>query len=154
MVGPSGSVWGADISSKLVESAQWRAAGKGISSVRFERLDAQNLMSTDASFDVAVCALGPSDMCPLFFRLGRPEAPARVGINAGFGRIKERRLTVSLDYADAKHACDAAFMGWPVAMAWSRFVESLRARVRAHYVAAIKHGRAATTTKARLRCAQ
>jgi hypothetical protein len=38
---------------------------------------------------------------------------------------------------DANEACDAAFVGGPVALAWSRFSEEVRARVRTAYVNSI-----------------
>jgi ubiquinone/menaquinone biosynthesis C-methylase UbiE len=79
-----------------------------------------------------------SDVCPMFFRLGRCNALAQACIDAGFEHIEERRIAVTLDYADAGQACDAAFVGGPVAMAWSRFDEPTRARVRANYVKAIE----------------
>lgn len=185
-VGPRGSVLGTDISSQMVESAQRHAAEKGFAGVRFERMDAESLSSPDASFDVALCALGlmympdperalrgmrrvlrpggriglavwgerarcgwaslfsivdaevTSDVCPMFFRLGQPDALARACTDAGFERTEEHRITVTLDYIDADQACDAAFVGGPVAMAWSRFNEATRARVRANYMEAIK----------------
>lgn len=40
-------------------------------------------------------------------------------------------------YADADQACDAAFVGGPVALAWGRFGPEVRKRVRAHYLEAI-----------------
>jgi hypothetical protein len=48
----------------------------------------------------------------------------------------QQRLSVTLEYADAEQACDAAFVGGPVALAWSRFDVATRARVRARYVQA------------------
>lgn len=42
-----------------------------------------------------------------------------------------------LDYADAPDACAAAFVGGPVALAWSRFDGATRQRAQARYVAAI-----------------
>jgi hypothetical protein len=46
-----------------------------------------------------------------------------------------------LTFADAGAACDAAFVGGPVALAWSRFTELIRARVRARYLDAIESWR-------------
>ncbi|HEY1070747.1 MAG TPA: hypothetical protein VGE33_09470, partial [Thermomonas sp.] len=43
-----------------------------------------------------------------------------------------------LAYADDEEACDAAFVGGPVAMAWSRFDETTRRRVRTRYLQAIR----------------
>ena len=83
-----------------------------------------------------------SEVCPLFFRLGRDDALARACAEAGFEAIERRRLAVTLDYADAEAACDAAFVGGPVALAWSRFDASTRERARAAYLEAIAPWRA------------
>jgi len=77
------------------------------------------------------------EVCPLFFRLGQEEALARACREAGFEAIEQRRIAVTLDYADDEAACDAAFVGGPVALAWSRFDGAARARARAAYLAAI-----------------
>lgn len=84
-----------------------------------------------------------SDVCPLFFRLGQDDALARACAAAGFGAARSLRLAATLDYADAGQACDAALLGGPVALAWSRFDEAGRQRVRARYLASIaawRHG--------------
>jgi len=78
-----------------------------------------------------------SDVCPLFFRLGAGEALAQACAEAGFEAIETQRIPVSLDYPDADTACDAAFVGGPVAMAWSRFDAAARERVRREYLEAI-----------------
>jgi ubiquinone/menaquinone biosynthesis C-methylase UbiE len=78
-----------------------------------------------------------SDVCPLFFRLGRGDALARACADAGFEAIEQRRIAVTLDYPDGEAACDAAFVGGPVALAWSRFDGATRARARAAYLEAI-----------------
>jgi ubiquinone/menaquinone biosynthesis C-methylase UbiE len=85
-----------------------------------------------------------SDVCPLFFRLGEKDALARLCAAARLDAIAEQRVAATLDYADADEACAAAFVGGPVALAWSRFDAAVRARVRSDYVAAIRpwqHGR-------------
>lgn len=85
-----------------------------------------------------------SDVCPLFFGLGVPGALAHACARAGLADIVERRLAAILDYRDADEACAAAFVGGPVALAWSRFDDSVRERVRRGYVAALRpwrHGR-------------
>jgi ubiquinone/menaquinone biosynthesis C-methylase UbiE len=79
-----------------------------------------------------------SEVCPLFFRLGRPDALARLCSDAGLEATTQRRISTSLDYRDADEACDAAFAGGPVALAWSRFDAATRSRVRARYVQAIE----------------
>ena len=84
-----------------------------------------------------------SDVCPLFFRLGAQGALARLCEDAGFAVVAQRRLPTTLEHVDADNACDAAFVGGPVALAWSHFDAEVRARVRARYLAAIepwRHG--------------
>jgi ubiquinone/menaquinone biosynthesis C-methylase UbiE len=90
-----------------------------------------------------VAAEVASDVCPLFFRLGAQGALAGLCADAGFAVTAQHRITTTLDHVDADNACDAAFVGGPVALAWSRFDAEVRARVRAGYLAAIepwRHG--------------
>jgi ubiquinone/menaquinone biosynthesis C-methylase UbiE len=79
-----------------------------------------------------------SDVCPLFFRLGQAELLARVCTEAGFEAVAQRRITTTLAYADGDQACNAAFVGGPVALAWSRFDAATRARVCRRYLEAIE----------------
>jgi ubiquinone/menaquinone biosynthesis C-methylase UbiE len=79
-----------------------------------------------------------SDVCPLFFHLGQGDRLAALCARAGFEQVAHRRIHASLAYADAQAACDAAFLGGPVALAWSRFGEETRARARAAYLEAIE----------------
>jgi ubiquinone/menaquinone biosynthesis C-methylase UbiE len=84
-----------------------------------------------------------SEVCPLFFRLGQHDALANLCVDAKFEDVRQRRITTTLTYADADEACDAAFVGGPVALAWSHFNDEVRVRVRAHYLDAIdswRHG--------------
>ena len=78
-----------------------------------------------------------SDVCPLFFALGSGDALARACRNAGLGAVDLQRIATTLHYADADQACDAALVGGPVALAWSRFDAAARARVRARYLESI-----------------
>ncbi len=78
-----------------------------------------------------------SEVCPLFFRLGQEGLLAHLCSSAGFGDVSHRRIATTLVYADADAACDAAFVGGPVALAWARFDEEVRKRVRKRYLAAI-----------------
>jgi ubiquinone/menaquinone biosynthesis C-methylase UbiE len=78
-----------------------------------------------------------TEVCPLFFRLGQGGALARLCVDAGFRDTGQRRIAATLAYADADEACDAALLGGPVALAWSRFDADVRARVRSLYVEAI-----------------
>jgi ubiquinone/menaquinone biosynthesis C-methylase UbiE len=79
-----------------------------------------------------------SEVCPLFFRLGRRDALADLCLGAGFETVQQRRIPSILHYADADEACGAAFTGGPVALAWSRFAGDVRTRVRARYLYAIE----------------
>jgi len=84
-----------------------------------------------------------SEVCPLFFRLGNRDTLANLCVDEKFDDVRHRRLTTTLSFADANEACDAAFVGGPVALAWSRFDDEVRARVRARYLDAInpwRHG--------------
>jgi len=78
-----------------------------------------------------------SDVCPLFFHLGHADRLAQLCRTAGFEDVAHRRIASPLEYADADEACDAAFIGGPVALAWSRFDAETRDRVRTRYVEAI-----------------
>jgi ubiquinone/menaquinone biosynthesis C-methylase UbiE len=82
-----------------------------------------------------------SEVCPLFFRLGQQGNLARMCAAADFEPIEERRISTTLIYADANEACEAAFVGGPVALAWSRFSNEVRKRVRANYLGSIEQWR-------------
>jgi ubiquinone/menaquinone biosynthesis C-methylase UbiE len=79
-----------------------------------------------------------SEVCPLFFRLGQQDALARACAEAGFEHIVQQRIASTLCYSDGEEACIAAFAGGPVALAWSRFGDETRTRVRARYLEAIE----------------
>jgi SAM-dependent methyltransferase len=83
-----------------------------------------------------------SEVCPLFFQLGQAGALAALCRDAGLCDIEQHRFATTLDYADGAAACDAALVGGPVALAWSRFDDAVRARVRASYLRAIEPWRA------------
>lgn len=86
-----------------------------------------------------------SEVCPLFFRLGTGEALAHACETAGFVNVKMQRFESSLSYADADAACEAAFVGGPVALAWERFSPEQRAEARADYLASIEPYRRGTS---------
>jgi ubiquinone/menaquinone biosynthesis C-methylase UbiE len=190
-VGPAGRIAGVDISGQMVDAARRRAVEQRVANASFERMDAEKLEFPDASFDVALCALGlmyvpdparalremrrvlrpggrvvlavwgqrslcgwaevfpivdaevASEVCPLFFRLGESNTLARLCAETGFVAVEQHRIATELPYADADEACRAAFVGGPVALAWSHFDESVRERVCERYVHAIapwRHG--------------
>lgn len=78
-----------------------------------------------------------SEVCPMFFRLGEDDALSAALAGAGFDAVVLRRLSTELRHVDGEEACDAAFVGGPVALAWSRLDEAARARARASYLSAI-----------------
>jgi ubiquinone/menaquinone biosynthesis C-methylase UbiE len=78
-----------------------------------------------------------SDVCPLFFGLGAPGSLAALLERAGFTDVVEVRLSVELVYTDAAAALGAAFLGGPVALAYSRFDEATRASAHDDYLASI-----------------
>lgn len=75
-----------------------------------------------------------SEVCPLFFGLGRGDVLAGLCSQAGFAQVVSQRLSSALLYANGDQACRAAFVGGPVAMAWSRFSLETRQRVSARYL--------------------
>jgi ubiquinone/menaquinone biosynthesis C-methylase UbiE len=75
-----------------------------------------------------------SEVCPMFFRLGTGDVLERALASAGFRAIASKRLETRLDYASAAEACEAAFVGGPVALAYSRFSESTKAEVHKEYL--------------------
>ena len=84
-----------------------------------------------------------SEVCPLFFRLGQQEALQRLCLAEKFQHVTQHRISATLAYADADAACRAAFVGGPVALAWSRFDDAVKARVCTRYlqsIAAFRHG--------------
>jgi len=78
-----------------------------------------------------------SEVCPLFFGLGRGDALAAACERAGLRTSAQRRIASTLDYADGDEACRAAFVGGPVALAWSRFAPAARERAFVRYREAI-----------------
>ena len=78
-----------------------------------------------------------SEVCPLFFHLGQPDVLAELCMKMHLDVFEHQRLSSTLGYVDADEACDAAFVGGPVALAWSRFAEDVRQRVRRRYLSAI-----------------
>jgi ubiquinone/menaquinone biosynthesis C-methylase UbiE len=85
-----------------------------------------------------------SDVCPLFFRLGADGTLAQACRAADLVVTSQTRLMGALSHRDADEACDAMFLAGPAALAWSRFDEQVRARVRRCYLDAIEPWRNAS----------
>lgn len=75
-----------------------------------------------------------SEVCPMFFRLGTGEALQHAFALAGFRAITIRRLETRLAYANEIEACEAAFVGGPVALAYSRFTAEMKAEAHEEYL--------------------
>lgn len=82
-----------------------------------------------------------SDVCPMFFQLGTGDRLAHTMEQAGFRDVRAERLNVTLEYESADEAIGAAFVGGPVALAYSRFDESTRASAHMDYLASIERWR-------------
>lgn len=82
VVGPTGSVVGADISEDALEIGRERARGRGLSHVEFRRADVNALPFSDADFDALSCRFGAmffgdlSTACKEMHRVLRPGAHA------------------------------------------------------------------------------
>jgi SAM-dependent methyltransferase len=84
-----------------------------------------------------------SEVCPLFFSLGLQDALADLCRGMECEVVQHNRIATTLAYANGDQACDAAFVGGPVALSSSQFDDATRARVRARYLEAIepwRHG--------------
>ncbi len=64
-VGSSGRVVGADFSDRMLELAEEKAAGRGLSDVTFEWADALELPYADASFDAVTVGFGVRNLADL-----------------------------------------------------------------------------------------
>jgi ubiquinone/menaquinone biosynthesis C-methylase UbiE len=79
-----------------------------------------------------------SEVCPMFFQLGSGDALRYAMESAGLGDLRVDRITTTLLYASVDDALGAAFMGGPVALAYSRFDEKTRHAVHEEYLASIE----------------
>jgi len=82
-----------------------------------------------------------SEVCPLFFRTGAGDTLHHALHAAGLTGVATERLSVTLRYGSADEACDAAFLGGPVALAYARFDATTRAVVRAEYLQSVESHR-------------
>ena len=79
-----------------------------------------------------------SEVCPMFFQMGTKEVLKLTFEAAGFSDVVLERLPSVLRYESADDALGAAFLGGPVALAYSRFDERTRDEVHAEYLASIE----------------
>lgn len=78
-----------------------------------------------------------SDVCPMFFALGVPGSLACLAEQAGLAAVTERRIDCRLVYDNDAAALGAAFLGGPVALAYSRFDADTKAEAAVEYLASI-----------------
>ena len=79
-----------------------------------------------------------SEVCPMFFRLGTAQNLQHAFSAAGFADIVQRRLETRLEYTSGEEACDAAFVGGPVALAYSHFSPDTKSEARKEYLESLK----------------
>lgn len=78
-----------------------------------------------------------SDVCPMFFSLGTGSTLADAFRAAGFGDVRQERISVPIVFPTADAAVGAAFIGGPVALAHSRFDDATRESAYAEYLQSI-----------------
>lgn len=78
-----------------------------------------------------------SDVCPMFFQAGTKDVLAQMMAMAGFADVAHERLPSTLRYESDEEAIGAAFLGGPVALAYSRMDEPTREAAHAEYIASI-----------------
>jgi ubiquinone/menaquinone biosynthesis C-methylase UbiE len=79
-----------------------------------------------------------TDVCPLFFNLGEQDMIKYPLERAGFKDVVVKKISTILHYKSAEHACEAIFLGGPVALAYDRFDDATRKEAMAEYVESIK----------------
>lgn len=79
-----------------------------------------------------------TDVCPMFFNLGESEVIKYPFENTGFLDIKIKKIKTTLKYNSDQEACDASFLGGPVAMAYSRFDDNTKKEARLEYIKSIE----------------
>lgn len=79
-----------------------------------------------------------SDVCPMFFQLGTGDMLQNLMHTAGFEDVRADRISTTLEYASPADAVGAAFVGGPVALAYSRFDALMRDAAHAEYLASIE----------------
>jgi ubiquinone/menaquinone biosynthesis C-methylase UbiE len=79
-----------------------------------------------------------SDVCPLFFQQGTGSTLKNSFQSAGFVSSEDERFRSTLHFDSGETACNAAFRGGPVALAYRKFNETVKSEVHAEYLDSIK----------------
>ena len=78
-----------------------------------------------------------SDVCPMFFQMGTQDALSRTMQMAGFADVTHERLPSILRYESDEEAIGAAYLGGPVALAYSRMDGPTRHAAQREYLESI-----------------
>jgi ubiquinone/menaquinone biosynthesis C-methylase UbiE len=78
-----------------------------------------------------------SEVCPMFFQLGTGNRLELYMTKAGLRDIDSKRINTTLDYQSGDEACDAAFEGGPVALAYFKFADHIKKEARDEYIHSI-----------------
>ncbi len=84
-----------------------------------------------------------SEVCPMFFQLGQGDALKITMEMAGFDSVVVERMDAPIRYENGDEAVGAAFVGGPVALAYSHFDQATKLAAHAEYLASIaqyRHG--------------
>jgi ubiquinone/menaquinone biosynthesis C-methylase UbiE len=79
-----------------------------------------------------------SEVCPMFFNLGNERTLQQYMIAGGFKNISAERINTFLKYSSGEEACGAAFLGGPVALAYSKFSDDVKKEVYKEYIESIR----------------
>jgi ubiquinone/menaquinone biosynthesis C-methylase UbiE len=79
-----------------------------------------------------------SEVCPMFFNLGNEGTLQKYMSAGGFKNISVERINSVLNYSSGEEACGAAFLGGPVALAYSKFSNDVKREVQKEYIESIK----------------
>ena len=121
-VGPAGLAVGIDLASRMVETAALRARARQVANAEFARMDAEQLGLPDATFDVALCALGlmyvpqPEQALREMRRVVRPGGRLVLRYGASAARCGFAPLFEIVD-AEVKAKCVRCSFGWARAIA-------------------------------------
>ena len=85
-----------------------------------------------------------SEVCPLFFSLGAPDALQAAMTEAGFGDVVEERLPMTLAFPDGQSLLRAQIDGGAVALAAKRFSPVTRRKVEEAFLASVAQYRVGT----------
>ena len=78
-----------------------------------------------------------SDVCPMFFQMGTQDVLSRTMQMAGFADVTHERLPSTLRYESDEEAIGAAYLGGPVALAYSRMDDATREAAHKEYLDSI-----------------